>query len=268
VSAVGRRCGDGVIAERRGDQRHRDSLPSRSDLPSPRRAAPRRAAPDRATLRRLGQMRGVADTCDGSRLSSSGLHAHGRLRTQPDVRAGGHMAQFRLGDRASSTPRRTSGQFRADGAVQRAVPHRSIVPPWLRCSARIGLSGSASQLQPGRCLSCSAPWLPRGATARRPKPDRGSRTPSPTAGPRFFDAFPESPPTAELMGAGIELTAVVYRGIWPGAVLSRSGSAPRETTLPGTVDVCVATTGAPKVSGSSYAVYGDVPLERSVILIR
>lgn len=88
------------------------------------------------------------------------------------------------------------------------------------------------------------------------------------SGARFFDAFPESPPTAELMGAGIELTAVVYRGIWPGAVLSRAGSAPRETTLPGTVDVCVATTGAPSLSGSSYAVYGDAPLEGSVILIR
>ena len=81
-------------------------------------------------------------------------------------------------------------------------------------------------------------------------------------------AYVELVRVAEALGAGIELTAVVYRGIWPGAVLSRPGSAPRETTLLGTVDVCVATEGAPRLSGSSYAVYGDVPLEGSVIPIR
>lgn len=85
-------------------------------------------------------------------------------------------------------------------------------------------------------------------------------------GARFWEAFPRQPESPEIAEAKTPLTLVVYKGVWPGPLLHRLGPIEERTPLPGTVDVCIATTnGEDALSGGPYAVYGDVPLEGSVV---
>ena len=85
-------------------------------------------------------------------------------------------------------------------------------------------------------------------------------------GAHFWEAFPRQPESPEIAEAKTPLTLVVYKGVWPGPVLHRLGPIEERKPLPGTVDVCIATTnGEDVLSGGAYGVYGDVPLEGSVI---
>jgi len=81
----------------------------------------------------------------------------------------------------------------------------------------------------------------------------------------FRTLFPNSGIAPERDAVTEPLIVVVYADGWPGATTVQPGAVPA-TPAPGHVDVCVETaSGAPTLAGNTFVVYGDIPLEGSLI---
>ena len=84
-------------------------------------------------------------------------------------------------------------------------------------------------------------------------------------GKALWDIFPEAGEFPELQALDAAIVAVVYVDGWPGEILSRVGSEPREPK-PGTWDVCLEVADPhDDILGQPYIVLGGIPTDSAVL---
>lgn len=79
-------------------------------------------------------------------------------------------------------------------------------------------------------------------------------------GEALWSVFPSAGDYPELRALQIETIAVVYADGWPGELLQRVGSEPREPK-PGTLDVCLEVADpSTDIFGQPFLVLGSIPM--------